>query len=501
MFGKIWKNEYIGPTARISILVICFGLVFGFGTASIAGVLDALRDEFQLSTRGEQVLVGSLVLACFVGAAIAGPLSARYGRKRAILLAVLLGGVGYVVILGRPGLAGLIAGRLLAGLAIGLSSMVVPMYAAETTVARYRGAVVSLFQLAVTSGILAAYGIALAFAETAPWHVMLGSGIAPIGCGLLAILMLPESPRWLAAKGDGAEAGRVVHQLGLHGELDLAGPAPLPSSERALSVLRRGSAAAVLVLCSLLFMLQNLSGIDGILYYAPRIFQELGFSAGTAALAATFGLGLINVLATLAALALVDRVGRRPLLIWGSATMALGLGAAVIAARFDWPWLGLPGLALYIAAFALSLGPLPYVLMAELFPTAIREQGIAAASATSWLFNALIAFTFLSMMQAIGLPASIGAFLAVCVVSLVVCVLFVPETRATPLEVIEANVLAGRPLRWLGARAGQDGAMRSSISPREPRASGEASNWPSADGSMRKAMRRSETEGLPAPER
>ncbi|KAB0266797.1 sugar porter family MFS transporter [Microvirga brassicacearum] len=449
MIGKNWKIDNIGPTVRISILVSCFGLSFGFGTASIAGLLDVIRDQFGLSIHDEQALVASLVVACFVGAAVAGPVSAVYGRRRAIFLAIVLGVTGYAIMLGGPGLVELFVARVLVGLSIGLSSMVVPMYAAETTIARHRGAVVALFQLAVTSGILGAYGVSLAFVATVPWHILLGIGIIPVGCGLLGLLLLPESPRWLAVKGDRVTLDRAAHALGLHAELPVSQPAPV-SSQSTFSLLRRGSTMAVLVLCSLLFVLQNLSGIDGILYYAPRIFRGLGFSAGTAAMAATFGLGLINFLATLVALVLVDRTGRRPLLIWGSAAMVLGLAAVVVAAIFDWSWLGLVGLALYIAAFAVSLGPLPYVLMSELFPAAIREQGVATASATSWLFNALVAFTFLSMVDTVGLPASIGAFLAICLLSLIICALFVPETRAVRLEVIEANVLSGQRVRRLG---------------------------------------------------
>lgn len=449
MFRKYWKVEYDTSTAKVAFLVLCFGLTFGFGTASIAGVLDTLRVHFQLDTRDEQMLVASLVVACFFGAAAAGPISARYGRKRAILVAVAFGIVGYALILGGPGLPLLIAARILAGFAIGLSSMVVPMYAAEAAVAKHRGAVVALFQLAVTSGILVAYGVSLAFSEAASWHLLLGAGIVPVCLGLLGILMLPESPRWLAARGDHAAMEHAAHVLGLKAELALDAHKPTAVREDASSVLRRGSTMAVLILCSLLFVLQNLSGIDGILYYAPRIFQTLGFSAGTAALAATFGLGLVNFLATVVALVMIDRLGRRPLLIWGSAAMALGLAMTVAGSAFDEPWFGLIGLGLYIAAFAISLGPLPYVLMSELFPTAIREQGIAAASATSWLFNAIVAFTFLSIMEEIGLSASIGIFLAICLLSLAISASYVPETKAARLESIEENVLSGKRLRQL----------------------------------------------------
>ncbi|TAL90202.1 MAG: MFS transporter [Candidimonas sp.] len=444
------------------MLVICFGVLFGFGITSIAGVLDILKDVFQLSVTGEQSLVAILVIACFFGAMLAGPVSQRWGRRIVILLAVAFALAGYGIILATPDYAWFIAARIVVGVSVGLSSMVIPMYAAEATPARRRGAVVALFQLAITAGILIAYSIALAFASSVSWRLILGSGALPAILGLLAIWLLPESPRWLASRGDMPAAEHAARRLGLLDEWReiSAGATVGPetsgyTADQGRKKLRRGgfergSTVAVLMLCSLLFVLQNLSGIDGILYYAPRIFQTLGFAPGVAALAATFGLGLVNFVATLAALAIVDRAGRRPLLISGSAVMVVGLAAVCAAAVFDWPWVGLAGLGVYIMAFAVSLGPLPYVLMSELFPSAIREQGIAAASAISWLFNALVAFTFLSIVQSIGLAATIGLFLLVCVLSLVICIVFLPETRLVSLEVIEANVLAGRPLRMLG---------------------------------------------------
>ncbi|WP_238123668.1 MULTISPECIES: sugar porter family MFS transporter [unclassified Xanthobacter] len=445
------------PFLYTAILVLWFGVLFGFSTASIAGVVGDIAAAFALSTRATEMVVTALLLGCFIGAALAAPLSARIGRKPSCLIAAGLAIAGYALIpLGQqaaPGPAMLVAARMLIGLGVGLSSMVVPMYAAEATPARHRGAVVSLFQLAITIGILVGYAVPLALHDRASWQVMLGGGIVIAAFSALSVLLLPESPRWLKAQGRTAAAATAARQLGI---LDEMGPqAGEPAGDKPAgdwrAALRAGSTAAVLLLCSVLFILQNFSGIDGILYYAPHIFTELGFAAGTAALAATFGLGLVNVLATVLAMALVDRLGRRPLLIAGSAAMAASLATVILAASQDWPWLALLGLGAYIVAFALSLGPLPYVLMAELFPTAIRERGIAVASATSWLFNGIVAGTFLSLVQGIGLPGTIGIFLGVCLLSLAISLAFVPETRRVGLEQIEADVLAGRPLRRLGA--------------------------------------------------
>jgi SP family galactose:H+ symporter-like MFS transporter len=294
--------------------------------------------------------------------------------------------------------------------------------------------------------------VPLVLGRAAAWQPQLGGGIVIAALGLAAVLLVPESPRWLLTKGLLDRAKTSALRLGILDELEVASHAEAKSPPALLHALRLGSTFAVLGLCSLLFILQNLSGIDGILYYAPKIFEELGFAPGTAALAATVGLGAVNLAATVVAIGIVDRSGRRPLLIVGSAGMVAGLGCVVIAGWAHAPILGLAGLCVYIAAFAVSLGPLPYVLMAEMFPSAIREQGIAAASATSWLFNALVALTFLSAVELFGLALTFAGFMGICMISLIVALFAVPETRGASLERIEADILAGRRLRLIAAK-------------------------------------------------
>ncbi len=437
------------PTLWIAFLVSCAGVLFGYGITSIAGVLDTLSDVFALTLLETQFLVFILVAGCFAGAVMAGPLSLRWGRRPTMAVATLASACAYAFLLTAPTLTGLTVARALAGITIGLYSMVIPMYAAETARASQRGAMVALFQLAITGGILLSYGLALWLDASGQWPLVLGAGLAPTALAALGLTVLPESPRWLAARGRHVQASASAMRLGLAGEWRTLPDSPLPATPPA-GLLRQGRVPGVLALCSTLFILQNLSGIDAILYYAPRIFGDLGFSSSAAALGATFGLGLTNFIATFASVALVDHLGRRRLWIGGSAAMVVGLAAVIIAAHGDSPWLGLAGLCVYILAFAVSLGPLPYVLMSELFPSALREQGIALASAVSWLFNALIALTFLSIVEAMSLSGAMLLFLGVCLASLLLGIRLLPETRHMPLEAIESRVLAGLPLRELG---------------------------------------------------
>lgn len=422
------------PLIRTAGLVSCFGLLFGFGISSIAGVLTLLATDFVLDATGQELLVAALIVACFFGAVLAAPLSARYGRRPTMWLAALLAVIGYASMMTNPDYWHLISIRMVLGFSVGLSSMVVPMYAAEITPAKHRGAVVALFQLAITAGILLAYGVALAFIDQWAWASILAVGLLPAIGASLFLLTLPESPAWLKTRQRRADALTALQNI-QHSRVP------------------RRAVISVLTLCGGLFVLQNLSGIDGIIYYAPHIFETLGFTAGTASLAATFGLGLVNFLATLVALRLVDSAGRRPLLIWGSAAMVISMAMVIAASVFHWPWIGLIGLGLFIMAFAVSLGPLPYVMMSELFPASMRETGIAMASSISWLFNAFIAFTFLSFVNLIGLTWVMAFFMTVCVMSLLIGIVFLPETRRVPLDVIDHHVMQGQPLRQLGRKS------------------------------------------------
>ena len=436
----------------VALMVVASGMLFGYSIASIAGVLDVIARERDLTIFVQQLLVAAIPAACFVGAVLAWPVSARYGRKPGLVIAFVIAIAGFLIVAAGPRTEWLFAGRIIVGLAVGLSAMIAPMYAGEIASANRRGPVVASFQLAVTLGILGSYTVPYVMPQL-QWPLVLGLGGVAAVLGLVSVAVLPESPRWLASF-DVERAKVAARRLGIVDDLQVQSGLQQPVEAGGLrQSLARGSTISVLVLCSMLFVLQNLSGIDGVLYYAPQIFRGLGYSADGAAIAATFGLGLVNFLATILALWLVERAGRRPLLIVGSALMASGLFAAVAGSLADIPLLGMVGLCVYILAFAISLGPLPYVMMAELFPSALRESGIAAASAISWLFNMLVAMTFLSLTEAIGLAGVLMLFGMICLLTLVIAVLFVPETRGRSLEEIERDVVSGIRIRYVGRNA------------------------------------------------
>lgn len=449
--------KLFAPLYRVAVLTLSSGVLFGYSTASIAGWLGSIAKEFDLNTSAQEYFTFSLVISCFVGAVAAGFLARRLGRRGTLLIAFLLALLGYAGTLMHPNLFWLVGMRILIGLSVGLSSMVAPMYAGETVLARYRGGVISLFQLAVTIGILVAYTIPLWLTAPENWPLAIGGGGVIALIGLAALASVPESPVWLRSAHREEEAIAATHALGLPPHEPSAGHTggdqPV-ETKMSLSAFRKqlilGTTPAILVLCCGMFILQNLSGIDGILYYAPTIFTELGFEPGVAALTATFGLGLINVVATIIAIATIDKIGRRPLAIVGGCAMVVGLAGVVAAQMMAMPTLGLVGLCIYIAAFAISLGPLPYILMAELVPSSMREMGVASASATSWLFNALVALFFLSGVSYFGLDGVFIFFGCICFIMLVITVIWLPETKGTSLDEIEANVLAGVPLRHVG---------------------------------------------------
>ncbi|MGE4369856.1 MAG: sugar porter family MFS transporter, partial [Burkholderiaceae bacterium] len=437
------------------------GILFGFDEGVIAGALHALHAQFSISPLEEGLMTAAVPFGAIFGALLAGPLSERHGRRKMLLAAALLFTLGAVF-------AGLITAvwmltlaRLMLGVAVGVAAMVAPLYISESAPTEKRGMLVSIYQLAITLGILGAYLVNFALDDQ--WRTMFMLGAIP-GIALLAgMAVLSDTPRWLAAQGRSSEARQAMARLRgqpadspqIHQELNaITQAAQQPDGPGRWRTLLSPVIRPAFVVGIGLFLLQQLSGINAVIYYAPTVFKEAGFDSGSTQIMATIGVGVVNVLMTLVGMVLIDRIGRRKLLYIGFAGTAVSLGMIAIGAATgaqSLDILAIIGLTLYIAAFAASLGPLPWVMMAEIFPLHVRGLAMSVTSLANWGFNFLVVFSFPVLVSWIGLGGVFGIYALVCVAGLVFTWARVPETSGVSLEAIERHLRSGLPFQQLGA--------------------------------------------------
>ncbi|MER0479193.1 sugar porter family MFS transporter [Streptomyces sp. Edi2] len=437
------------------------GILWGYDTGVISGAMLFLKNDIALTPLLEGLVVSGLLVGAMLGAGLSGRLSDSWGRRRLILAA------SGVFILGTLGAscafdaASLIAFRFVIGIGVGIASVVVPLYLTELAPKHLRGGLTSLMQLLVTVGIFVAYVTDYLLADAEAWRWMIGLGVIPAAILALGIVTQPESPRWLVGKGRTDEARTVLTRLrgdaGTAGE-ELAEIERAERTEQAQSeplTLRRllsPRLRPVFVVGMLLVLFQNFVGINTIIYYAPTLLTDIGFGSGGAILA-NVGIGLLNMLMTLPAMRLIDRKGRKPLLRWG----ALGMCAAmVLLAVTNLSGLGygallsvltLGGIALYIASFAISWGPVQWVMLPELFPMRIRASAVGLCVLFNWLFNMIVALVFPSLLHAWGAGINFLFFAGTTLLAFLFVQRLLPETKGRSLEEIEQDLLRGRPAR------------------------------------------------------
>ncbi|MBK5111805.1 MAG: sugar porter family MFS transporter [Thermoleophilia bacterium] len=438
-------RRHVVVTAAIAGLA---GLLFGYDTGIIAGSLLLITPEFGLSDLAAGMVVGAVPIGAVAGAWIASTRADKYGRRRLILTSALVFIVGAVVSAISESASELILARILIGIGIGVASAVAPVYISEISPANIRGQLVTFFQLSVAVGILVAYLVGLAFADVDEgWRWMLGLGAVPAIALGLGILKLPPSPRWLLMKGDEAGAIESMRQIRPAGENAIV----LEIQEIKSSMgedtgkwrdLLRPAVKAALFVGLGLAILQQITGINTVIYYAPTIIQDAGISSASSAIFASLGVGIINVIMTVVALRLLDRVGRRDLLFIGVSGMSLSLFLLGLAFTLDTGTassaVAIFSLMLFVSSFAISLGPIFWLLNAEIYPLEVRSRAASLGTMTNWLFNFIVSLTFLSLIDLLTRTGAFWLYGAIGLISLWFCWKFVPETNGRSLAQIDA---------------------------------------------------------------
>ncbi len=429
------------------------GLLFGYDTGVISGALLFIKQDFGLSPTMQGIVTGAVLFGAIAGAAVGGTFTDRFGRKPVIIAMAVMFVAGSLLSAAATQVWMLLVARLILGVAIGVASMLTPLYLSEMAPAERRGAAVSLNQFCITFGILASYLVDYAFSDVSgSWRWMLGLGSVPGVLLAVGMALLPESPRWLAGQGRMDEAATVLRTMrgeaGLASEMDGLRRDIARERERvSLAALFAAPKARIPLVVGIgLAVFQQVTGINTVIYYAPTIFREAGFASNAAAILATVGVGLVNVLMTVVALLLMDRAGRRTLLLVGLSVMTICL--VILAAAFaagHSATLGIVtalALAAYVGGFAIGLGPVFWLLIAEIFPLAYRGRGMSVASMANWGSNLVVALLFLDLIRVLTSAGTFALFALTSLGAMVFAWIYVPETSGRSLEEIESDMAA-----------------------------------------------------------
>jgi sugar porter (SP) family MFS transporter len=433
---------------RLAIIAALGGFLFGYDTGVISGALLYIEPDFHPSSFEAQAFVGALLVGAVIGAAISGSAADALSRRRTKIVA------GCVYVLGALGSAAaqgsweLIIARFVLGIAVGAASFVAPMYISELAPKRIRGGVTSFNQLMVVTGIFAAYIVNWAFGgATGNWRWMLGLGAVPGVALAIGMYFQPFSPRWLLARGREDEAREVLERVrDDEGEVEeeLGGIKEEAEEKGSWRDLLAPGVRAMVVIGLVMAIAQQLIGVNTVIYYAPTILKLTGLSTGSA-ITQALSVGITNVIFTVVAILILDRVGRRPLLIVGTigcivALTALGIFFASSSLKHDAPGIALVCLIVYIAAFAVGLGPVFWLMISEIFPLKVRSAAMSVSTVANWASNFLVSTFFLTLTGAITIEGTFWLYAGFGVAAVIFFVFRLPETKERSLEEISHEV-------------------------------------------------------------
>lgn len=452
----------------VAAVVILAGALFGYDQGVIGGALDGIHRSFHVGTLATEIITSWVTLGALGGAMLAGGMADKLGRRATIVLAAILFTLGAAVESLAPGTVVLVAGRLLVGFGVGVASVAAPLYAAEMAPTRLRGMFVSMYQMAITIGIFVAYLIDQLLASGNWWRLMLGLSVVPGVLLALAMMPMPDSAVWYCKEGHTGRAAEALRKVrpGEDAGPEIAGiQASLGQQKASWREVFSRTWRAPLVLGVALAGFQQFTGINAVIYYADKIFAAAGFHTPQAQTAATtWAIGAVNVVFTLIAVAYVDRLGRRPLLLAGLALMTVCLAVIALCFRHlahvtlhsssaanrpsDLGVIMLAAMIIYVGSFAFSLGPVVWTVINEIYPSTVRGRGVAVATAANWGAAWLVTQFFLSLVGWIGESGTFGLFAVMCVVALAFVWFRLPETKGRSLAQIQQM--------WLGRPAGPD---------------------------------------------
>jgi sugar porter (SP) family MFS transporter len=434
------------------------GLLFGYDTGVISGAILFIKSQFSLSATMEEIVVSAVLVGAVFGAAAGGVLTNRFGRRKLIILAGMIFALSAIGTALAPTIPWLITGRVVSGLAMGLASFISPMYIAELVPAKVRGALVAVNMLAITTGIVIAYLVDYAFSSMHGWRYMFGLAAIPAVGLAIGMWRLPDSPRWLISKSKVEEAKRVLERVrtvpDVTPEIRDIQESMKQQGKGGLAGLLQPSLRMPLIVGLGLAIFQQTTGINTVIYYAPTIFKFAGIKAAGPAILAGAGLTMLMWCFHILSIFLLDRVGRRPLLLIGVAGQILGL--AILGAAFQFQqlaswksYIAIGSLAIYVSSFAMGLGPIFWLMISEIYPLKVRGAAMSTVTVTNWVLNLVVSVTFLSLVGVLGRGGTFWLYGAIAVAALVFFYRMVPETKGKTLEQIEVYMRSGKHPRGL----------------------------------------------------
>ena len=422
------------------------GLLYGYDMGVISGALLYLKNDIPLTPSMQGLVVASMLFGAIFGSGFSGPLSEKLGRRRLVFIISIIFIVGTLVLALAPTVEIVVLGRFIIGLAVGGSTAIVPVYLSELAPTDARGSLSSLNQLMITIGILSSFLVNYALSPFEAWRWMLGLAVVPSLILMIGVIFMPESPRWLLEKR-GEKAARDVMKLTYPDheiDIEIANMKKISSiSESTWDVLKSPWLRTTIIIGSVFALLQQLIGINAIIHYAPTIFHKAGLG-DSASILSTVGIGVVNVLVTIVAILIIDKIDRKKLLMMGNLGMVfsllamslliwlLGVDASV--------WIIIICLALFIVFFGLSWGPVLWVMLPELFPMRARGAATGIAALVLSIGSLLVAYLFPIISSVLNVQQVFLIFAVIGIIAFFFVMKFLPETRGRSLEQIEADL-------------------------------------------------------------